>query len=258
MDTMLCENFPPQNLIFTDVLSRRTAYGLIWLGRYQIKDQMIPCVVKMIMLTTGFHYDKSGKVYCSPDGKIMTEDQSLQYFGRNDPKPFLHVDFRHRRSMTPKAFFTELEELIKLGELHIAPKVYGCGLNRSHDIHYAFIIMEKVDCSLKDIYLYRDLHHEEKKIVTDLIAQLHERHGIIHGDLKPSNIGVYLKTRDGSTRDQRVYKACFFDCQKIKHRENMNTETFHKLSRREAENYKKHITKNKTVDRRHIETISAK
>ena len=225
---------------FTDVLSKRTAYGLIWLGTHQDR----PCVIKMIMLTTGYHYDKNTQQYHKPSGSTINETKALKYFGHNDTKPFYNIDFKHRRSMTPEAFSTELTELIKLGDLGMAPKVYGFGFDHSHDIHYAFIVMEKVDCSLKDVYLHRDLHHEEEKIVKDLIAVLHNTHGIIHGDLKPSNIGVYLGKNDPKHKQPRVIKACFFDCQKIKHREQLSPETFKKLSLREAENYKKHIVKN--------------
>lgn len=63
---------PPSCLVFTDILSRRTAYGLIWLGRYRHR----PCVIKMIMLTTGIHYDKINQQYRSADQKTMTESQA--------------------------------------------------------------------------------------------------------------------------------------------------------------------------------------
>lgn len=225
---------PPTHLTFVDVLSRRTAYGLIWIGKLQHQI----CVVKMIMLTTGYHYDKNIRGYLTPNKKILSESEATQYFGHNEAKPFYHFDFRHRRSMTPEAFFTEVEELMNLGELGIAPKIYGCGVNESHDIHYGFIVMEKADCSLKDIYLHRDLHHDEHKVVKSLINCLHDEHGIIHGDLKPSNIGVYL------TPEKTVARACFFDCQKIKHREDLTDEQFIKLAAREGDNYKKHIIKN--------------
>jgi serine/threonine protein kinase len=221
--------------VFTDVLSRRTAYGLIWLGQYQKR----PCVIKMIMLTTGFHYDKTSKEYRTPHGRKINETIAEQYFNHNDKRPFYHMDFRHRRSMTPPAFFKELEELINLGKLGIAPEVYSYGINQSFDIHYAFIVMEKIDCSLKDIYLTRDLHHDERTIIKNLIDTLHDHHEIIHGDLKPSNIGVFLD------RDKRVINGCFFDCQKIKHKKDYTEEQFKKLAEHEANNYKKHIIKNK-------------
>jgi serine/threonine protein kinase len=228
------ESCPPSQLTFIDVLSRRTAYGLIWLGKYRRHT----CVAKMIMITTGIHYDKPAQEYRTPDGKKMDEKLAEKYFGHNDLKPFLHMDFRHRRSMTPEAFFKEIDDLVSLGKLGIAPKVYGYGINRAHEIHYGFIVMEKVDCSLKDIYLKRDLHHDEDKIIKGLIDRLHDEHGIIHGDLKPSNIGVYLDANG------HIINACFFDCQKIKHKDDYTPEQFKKMAEREADNYKKHIVKN--------------
>lgn len=231
---------PPEHLVFLDVISRRTAYGLIWVGK--LKET--PCVVKMIMLTTGYHYDKTAQEYRAPNGNKIDENEANQYFGHNDHKPFYHIDFRHRRSMTPDAFFKEVDELMNLGRLGIAPKVYACGLNHAFNIHYGFVVMEKVDCSLKDIYLHRDLHHDEHKIIKSLINDLHEKHGIIHGDLKPSNIGVYI----GS--NSRIVRACFFDCQKIKHRKDCTPEQFTKLAEREAENYRKHIILNQAEGER--------
>ena len=136
-------------------------------------------------------------------------------------------------------FFKELDELINLGKLGIAPEVYSYGIHQSSDIHYGFIVMEKVDCSLKDIYLVRELHHSESKIIDDLIHELHEKYEIIHGDLKPSNIGVFLD------KNGKVISGCFFDCQKIKHKKNCTEEQFKKLAYHEASNYSKHIIKNK-------------
>lgn len=227
---------PPNQLTFINVLSRRTAYGLIWIGKY---EQQI-CVVKMIMLTTGIHFDKTERVYRRPDGKKLDETTADKYFNHNDAKPFLHVDFRHRRSMTPEAFTKEVDDLIGLDKLGIAPKVYGYGINRSHEIHYGFIVMEKIDCSLKDIYLQRELTHSEDKLIRKLIDRLHDQFGIIHGDLKPSNIGVYLD------KSGNIIDGCFFDCQKIKHKDKYTDSEFTKLADREANNYKKHIIKNRT------------
>jgi len=221
--------------MFTDVISRRTAYGLIWLGFYRKH----PSVTKMIMLTSGIHYDRTAGEYRTPQEQRLSNVDAEKHFVNNERKPFLHQDFMHRRSMTPNAFFAEIDELQTLSKLGLAPKVYGYGVNQEHDVHYGFVVMEKVDCSLKDIYLKRELNHDENKLVHDLIDSLHNEHGIIHGDLKPSNIGVYLN------RKGHIVDACFFDCQKIRHREQCTPEEFRKLADREATNYHKHIVKNK-------------
>jgi len=193
----------------------------------------------MIMLTTGIHYDQHNGEYRTSHNRTLSENGASKYFDHNDLRPFHHIDFRHRHSMTPDAFSRELNELIKLGHLGIAPSVYGHCIEKSFDIHYAFIIMERVDCSLKDIYLVRELHHDEDKIIKKLINKLHKKHGIIHGDLKPSNIGVYLN------KDNRIIRGCFFDCQKIKHQSEMSENEFKRKAERDITNFQKHIIKNR-------------
>lgn len=225
---------PPPQLVFGEIISKRTCYGLIWAGQYNKH----PCAIKMIMLTSGIHYDKNIGEYMTSSGDMLPEDQINRYFDHNDPIPFMNIDFRHRRSMTPEAFLSEIDDLIGLSKLGIAPIVYGYGINLSHDIHYGFIIMEKVDCSLKDIYLSRNLSKKENKLVIQAIEQLHDEHGIIHGDLKPSNIGVYLDT------NRKIQRVCFFDCQKNKHKGDYTVEEFTDLGTRELGNYQKHIAKN--------------
>jgi len=217
----------PTHLTFEEVIFRRSAYGLIWGGHY--KDY--PCVTKMIMLTTGPHYDKDYKVHRYDDGKEMDEDIVEKYFGHNDEKPYYHKDFRHRRSVTPEVFLKELENLILLGKLKIAPEVYGYGVNISHGVHYGIIVMERADCSLKDIYLTRDLSIQEEQIIIDLVNLLHNTYEMIHGDLTPSNIGVYL------SHEKKISNACFFDCQKIQHKSNYTQEEFQKLMKIEEKAY---------------------
>jgi hypothetical protein len=238
--------FKEKDLVFQDVLSRRTAYGLIWTGTYRQHQ----CVIKMIMLTTGYHFDKDKGVYHSPHDRVIGEDEANTYFGHNNDKPFWHLDFRHRRSMTPEAFLYELDAMVRLGELKMAPHIYGYGIDRSHAIHYGFIVMERVDCSLKDIYLKRELHSHERHIVCDLIDTLHFKHGILHGDLKPSNMGVYLDS------DGLIKKGCFFDCQKIKFLQDCDPTDFKHRAEREATNFKKHIEKNRqerpTTTHKHV------
>jgi len=228
------ETCPPSHLKFNDVISRRTAYGLIWSGSYRHHD----CVIKMIMLSTGIHYDKNAKEYHTPNGQPMTEAIADKYFNHNDEKPFFHIDFRHRRTMTPEEFFKELDECVYLANIGIAPKIYGYGIHRTYEIHYGFIVMEKVDCSLKDLYLKRELDPHECKIIKDLIEQMHEKHEIIHGDLKPSNVGVYLD------KNGLVVDACLFDCQKIRHKDSMTPNDFNKYAIRETTNFQKHIIMN--------------
>lgn len=214
-------------LDFISILSRKTAYGLIWTGHYQQK----PCVIKMIMLTTGIHYDKDHNIYLDAMGNVITN----RYFDHNNQKPFLHTEFKHRRSMTPDAFFSEVNELTHLGSIGMAPFVYGCGINQKHQVHYGFIVMSKVDTSLKDVCMRRRLTSDETQIVTNLVKTLHNVHGLLHGDLQTSNVGVYLNQKD------HITQACFFDCQSISHRNQYKSERFNKLAKRETERLFRHI-----------------
>jgi hypothetical protein len=233
-------------VIFNEVISSRTAYGLIWGGTYDKK----PCVIKMVMLTTGIHYDKNDRGYQNGHNVKMDSKRAEKYFLKNDSKPFYHTEFRHRRSMTPKDFFYEVFQLEYLSKVNLAPIVYEYGIcDHLFEVHYGFVIMERIDCSLKDIYLHRLLDNKEEKIVNQAIDTLHRHYGIIHGDMKPSNMGAYLD------QNGRVIKCCFFDCQKIKHRSQYTEHQFQKLIERDWEVYKKHIKKNREEDSLKISSL---
>lgn len=291
---------------FDKILSSRSAFGLIWTGCFRLtkNDNPRDCVIKMVMLTSGIHFDKTHQVYL-PGQKSTTEDEESRnkvtllpgfqpnktpisrpltqlpllyfpsdcegrfpissgtkshfvnkptpnsppsgserespqkelkkYFEKNDTNPFRHKDFRHRRAMTKQAFLKEVTELTHLGCLGMAPTVYGyCFSNQSNPIHYGFIVMEKVDCSVKDVLLKRSLEQSEEKIINQLINYLHNQYGSVHGDLKPNNIGVYLN------KNRVIERACFFDCQKIKHKEKYSPLEFQKLIEKDWKIYCKY------------------
>ena len=231
---------------FGQVISSKTAYGLIWDGLYEQK----PCVIKMIMLTTGLHYDKDQQCYVNhgKNGRVILEHDADQYFDRNDVDPFRHMEFKRRRSMTLDAFLREVANIRHLQQLQLAPHVFGYGVcDQTYNIHYGFIVMEKVDGSLKDIILTRSLHSTENALIKTMINQLHKKHHIIHGDLKPSNIGVYLDEK------KMIKQCCFFDCQKMQYLDQLMSEGINelidpsdlkKLFDKELANYKKHIIMN--------------
>lgn len=226
-----------ERLQFHEIISKRTCYGLIWGGFFDQK----PCVIKMIMLTSGLHYDKNDGIY--RDGrKNNAKINKPSNFEKNDPNPFLHREFQHRRSMTHDAFLHEAKELTHLSQLSLAPRVYGYGICTQFDIHYGFIIMHRTDGCLKDVLVRRPLERQESHIVKEVIDTMHKKHGITHGDMKPSNIGVYLDERG------RVKKACLFDCQKIKHKGKYSDEEFRKLIDKDWRIYFKHIVKNREKD----------
>jgi hypothetical protein len=220
-------------LIFHKIVSSRTCYGLIWSGTYQ----GVPCIIKMVMLTTGVHYHKSSKSYRNEQGHSKSIPQP---FLINDPQPFLHREFIHRRSMTPDDFNKEVNELTQLSQIGLAPKVFAHGVcDRVYEIHYGFIVMEQTDCSLKDVILKRSLHNKESKLVENLIDQIHKEQHIAHGDLKPSNIGVYLD------RDRNVKRCVVFDCLKIRHKDQFNESDFKKFVESDWRTYKKHLKLNR-------------
>jgi hypothetical protein len=221
---------------FDQIISRRTCYGLIWNAFLNDHE----CIIKMIMLTTGVHFDKNKQEYYDGLGHQLTKMETSIFFDHDDHDPFHHSQFSHRRSMTKEAFFDELCELQFLSQLEIAPKVYGYGIcDRSFDIHYAFIVMEKLDCSLKDILLVRQLEHSESKIVQAAIEKLHIDHGLTHGDLKPSNIGLFLD------QNQKIKNCLFFDCQKVKHKKDCTQVEFNRLVERDWHTYQTHSIKNR-------------
>jgi hypothetical protein len=221
---------PPVKLQFLDIISKRTAYGLIWTGKYLHKD----VVIKMIMLTTGIHFDKNTGKWHDGEQRELSEEEASPYFKVSDVKPYSHIDFMHRRSMTPLAFGNEVKSLIGLSDKGLAPKVHGFGFNVEHPIHYAFIIMERVPSSIKDILLTRKLTKSETATVYNMIDYLHNKCGILHGDLKPSNMGCWL---DKSCK--RIIKVCFFDCQKVAQGDPKD-EKFQARANREIDNFKKH------------------
>jgi hypothetical protein len=210
-------NFFPQRIKFKSIISTATAYGVIWDGTYYnpTTKKTHTCVIKIIVMNTGIHYDKDKNIYCDGNKNIVPHNTLMTYFGktrRTYSDQLNHHVFKHKRPMSKSTFEHEVTSLSKLADLNIAPKVYGYGYSNTQTcpIHYGIIVMEKADCSLKDIYLKRNLKTDEDSIIETLIDTLHKTHKMTHGDMKPSNIGVYLDETG------EIIKCCFFDCQKVK------------------------------------------
>lgn len=222
---------------FIDVISSGSAYGLIWSGYFDKQ----PCAVKMVMLTSGYHHDKS-KGYRTGDGEKIPggKKSTPQIFEQNGCVPFLHREFRGRQSMTREAFMCEAKELINLSQLKLAPRVYGYGIcDKLFPIHYGFIVMEKMDCSLKDIFLQRSIDSDEFAIVKEAVDTMHHKHQIVHKDMKPSNMGINVDSQG------RVKKCLMFDCQKMQHISAMSHSEFDKFVKRDWEIYHKHVKMNR-------------
>lgn len=233
-------SFIKGKLQFGTILSKRTCYGLIWNGTYND----IPCVIKMIMLTTGIHYDKNEDKYKMGSGRTWSNAGRADMppaFQVNSNEPFLHTEFCHRRSMTPHAFQHEVDTLNRLGLEGLAPRVYGYGVcDKYYAIHYGFIIMERLDCSVKDILIKRALTDAENKLVKKTINSLHEEHKMVHRDMKPSNLGAYLDTNG-------MIRRCYvFDCQKMLRSDHCESKRqFDHLVKKDWDIYHKHVKLNR-------------
>ena len=200
---------------FETILSNDTVYGIVWSATIG-NDR---CVVKMLVLTSG-----------SVDTK---------HFRKNDNIPWYHKEFRDKKPLTRDQFIHEGEACSKLDKLGIAPKLYGYWIYDKLDIHYGFIVLERLDCSVKQILLQRELRSHENKLIESLIHKLHRECGIVHGDMKPSNIGVYLDNK------KEIRKCYFFDCQKVKYRSKMSRNEFKIREARDNIVYKDHSINNR-------------
>lgn len=227
-------------LTFNDIISTRTCYGLIWSGSYHDK----PCVIKMIMLDSGIHYDKTKRKYLNSlnTSKLDLNKGLPSVFNRDENIPFLHTHFKHRRSMSLNDYLHEAEQMNALSKYGLAPRVYAFFTDTSHPIHYAFLVMQRIDASVKDILVKRPLNLHEEQIIEETVNKLHQKLGIVHGDMKPSNIGIFLDQKG------QIKSACFFDCQKIRHLKDIDYHERDKLTQRDWNNYRKHTVKNREID----------
>lgn len=202
-------------VIFKNILSNKTTYGLIWNGEYDNND----CVIKMIMLSSG--------------------SSKKKYFKKRDQKPFYHTYFVDKKPMTYNNFMHEVRSAQYLGKLGLAPTFYTYYvLNDKFPIHYGFIVTQKVDCSIKDIILRRNLTKNELLMTDDFRNKMHNKYGIIHGDFKPSNMGALLDSRG------KIKKLYVFDCQKIKLIKNLSSSDAKYYVNRDTKTFKKHIIRN--------------
>lgn len=197
------------NVSFEEIISNNTTYGVIWSGIYDEK----PCVVKMV---------------------ILNENKYLDF---NEKAPFHHKEFQNKKALSLEKFNNEVNNLNFLNKFKLAPKVYGYTVQSLNDVTYGFIVMERLHCSLKDILLKRDLGVEEEKIIKSTIDKMHKL--VIHGDLKPSNIGLRLNDKN------EVEQCLVFDCQKAKYSKDLSHKDLNSLIERDWKNYLRHVEKNR-------------
>ena len=169
---------------YNGILSDNSHFAIVWKGKYNNKD----CVIKMILLNSGLHYNRKKQIY--QDGKLEIPEGE-KHFKKNDTKPFLHHKFNKKRSMSIDKFMHEIHMFKVIDNIRLAPKVYHHWINQKYHQHYGFIVMERLTCTVKDILLKRDLNSDELKYITSKIHKLHDNN-YSHGSMKPSNIGVNL------------------------------------------------------------------
>lgn len=171
-------------ITFDEIISDNTHYGIIWSGTYDQKS----CVIKMVILDTGVHYNKRDDRYYDGNKKIS----KTKYFNEDDKKPYLHTYYRKRKAMMLSKFKHEVSMIDKMSKLKLAPQLFHHSINRdSYRTHYGFIVMERMTQTIKNILLKRNLKSFELTYIESKIDSMHKKH-IKHGDLKPSNIGVHL------------------------------------------------------------------
>lgn len=179
-------------IIFDKILSTETHYGCIWYGTYIKKmNQPKTCIIKMVLIDSP---------HANPNAFIS-----------NDEKPYYHKLFQGRKSMSTLAFEHEVNMIKTLSKTRLAPKLYTSYIETTkYKTTYGFIVMEKMDKTVKDVLLKRDLSSKETNKILENIDLLHKL-DVCHGDCKPSNIGVKLKNGE-------INKIRFLDlakCRKI-------------------------------------------
>lgn len=212
MATALINN----KIIYKKILSNDTVYGLIWEGMY-INE---PCVIKMVRISSEN----------KEDSKLLDQNNEI---------PFLHKEFKNKKTMSKEKFLNEVNQLQLLNQHNLAPKFYEHFIIEKK-VQYGFIVMKKLDCSLKDIFKKRNIDEKEDKLIKNMVNKMHIEKKIVHGDMKPSNIAVNLDSAG------KIKECYFIDCQKVKSKDKkINDKKFAELIKKDWDSFEKHKKKNR-------------
>ncbi len=193
------------NLTFDKIISDTSHYGIIWKGKYSGKS----CVIKMVGLTSGIHYNKPENCYYNGKKSIKTS-KAEKILAQNDSEPFYHSYYLKRKAMTREKFNHEAKMIKKLQKYNLAPTLFKVFINDSdYPIHYGFIVMEYLPVNLKSLVMKRDYTSNEFKLIQETIKRLHKR-AFCHGDMKPSNMGAYMNKKG------ELEKIVFLDLAKVR------------------------------------------
>lgn len=161
-------------------VSSRSSYGSIFI----IKHRHHRCILKLQTLKTGAHFDKVNKLYYDDRGKLVDDHIAIaKYF----PKDTILYRFRHKESISKEQFEKEVDNQNFMSNYKLAPQIYEHGYVDIGSLNFAYIIMKKMDLSLKDYILKYGRRHLDMSIVYSKIEKMHSM-GYCHGDLQPSNI----------------------------------------------------------------------
>lgn len=188
--------------IFEDVISSKSAYGLVWKGQWNRQ----PAVLKIVTLTDGIHYNRKTEEYfdgTAPLGKSVPSNYTHGH------RPFYHSRFRHRQGMTPEDFLKEVSNQ-KMAE-EFSPKIYAYGKlsHKLNGITYAVIAMEPLQMTLKQLIETRENNHKERMSSTEIamlekfLKDFHKK--FVHGDLQASNVAVNID------RHHKIKRYCLLD-----------------------------------------------
>ena len=206
------------SLQFESIISTTSHYGVVWKALYKGN----PCAVKMVILTSGLHYDHKTKKY-------RHGDHGEKYFSKDERAPFNHTLYKERKAMTQGDFDHEVSMIKQMSRMNLAPQLFDAWVDKKRPMHYGLIVMELMPETIKSILLKRDLSPTELKYVRETINGLHSK-GICHGDLKPSNTGVTLDSHG------QIDQIRFIDCAKVyethnRERIKRDNETFQRHAR---------------------------
>ena len=201
-----------KRVTITETLHKTNSYGLIHRGLIGGKK----CIVKMLCLRTGAHYNKKNKAHYGSNGvKIPYETALIKYFLSDEKPPYLHSKFINRESVTVEDFCKEVSTQLEMVKLGLAPIIYDYGVTHTRrGIQYGIIVMEQMDITYKD-YINTHPNLDESKnidLITDTIKELHS-HGWYHGDLQFSNVGLKMSKSSGRITDCKLID--WFFCNKI-------------------------------------------
>lgn len=209
------------NIKFKKIISNKCTHGLICVGKIHNKI----CVIKVIILKSGIPHNEK-KYY-----------NDIDHLSKSKLKYLKKKNFRKLKPISYNELIKEAYELYYLNSIGVGLKFYGYNVLNNKK-YYGFLVMGKAETTIKDILLKRRLASSEKKKIRKFINKMHDR-GVTHGDLKPSNIGVFLNEHG------KIKRCVAFDCKKAKHNIYYKLHDFKKFIKDDIRHYKRHASKNK-------------